>query len=102
MDSNMKLILTIKNQNSLVIQLRAGKRSIDNEHLTVSQNLDTLLIRAIDNLMTRNRIDRLSLKALEIRGNMRPGAVSSMILGAVKSGLECGHTTTAPLRGLLS
>ena len=83
----MKLILTIQNQNELLIQLKEGRRLVADDYLTISQNLDTLLIRAIDNLMVKNRIDRLSLKTMEIRGNMKLGAVSSMILRTIRSGL---------------
>jgi len=82
-----KLILTIESNNRLTIELKGGKKVIDYEDLTISQNLDTLLIRSIDKLILRNRIDRLSLKALEIRGYMKLGSVSSMILGTIMSGL---------------
>jgi len=84
----MKLIIIIQNQDNLVIQLKNGRNVLSTLNLTINQNLDTLLIRAIDNLIAKNRIDRLSLKALEIRGNMRFGAVSSMVLRTIQSGLK--------------
>ena len=84
----MKLILTIKDKNQLTLQFKEGSKVIDKEDLTISQNLDTLLISTIDKLTIRNSIDRLSLKDLEIQGKMRPGASSTMIIGAVKRALK--------------
>ena len=84
----MKLILTIKNQNNIEIQLKKGKGVIGQESLTMGQNLDNMLITAIDKLLLRSNIDRLSLQSLEIQGKMRPEAVSSMVIKTVKSGLE--------------
>ena len=85
--SPMKLILTIKNEKELTIQLKEGNRVVDHEYLTIGQDFDNMLIATIDNMIVRNRIDRLSLKALEIRGYMKLGSVSSMILGTIMSGL---------------
>lgn len=83
----MKLVCNIKNGEIIIIQLKRGKHILDELHLTVSRNLDNMLITAIDKLAAKNRIDRLSLKTLEIQGKMRSGAVSSMILKTVKSAL---------------
>lgn len=83
----MKLIITIKNKGTLAIRLKEGRQTIDEENLTISQNLDTLLIRAIDKILNRNTIDRLSLKTLEISGKMRSEAVSGMILKTLKNAL---------------
>lgn len=84
----MKLILTIKNQDIVKIQLKIGSKVIDQESLTISRNLDTLLIRAIDKVLFKNKIGRLSLKSLEIPTKLKDGAVSSMIIRTIKSGLE--------------
>ena len=84
----MKLTLILKNQNRLTIQLKRGNKAIDEESLTISQNLDNMLIRAIDNIAVRNTIERISLKTLKIQGKSRPEATSSMIIKAVRSGLE--------------
>lgn len=70
------------------IKLKKGNRILDELHLTITRNLDNMLITAIDKLLAKNRIDRLSLKTLEIQGEMGPGAVSSMILKTIKSALE--------------
>ena len=83
------IVIKLRVQGSLIkLNLLAGKKSIDHGDLTISQDLDTLLIVTIDKLLAKNRIDRLSLKRLEIQGKMRLGAVSSMIIKTVKSGLE--------------
>lgn len=80
----MKLILTIQNQDNLILEIKQqDKKVIDRESLTISHNLDTLLITSIDKLLIRNRIDRLSLKGLEIREKLQDTAVSGMILKTV-------------------
>lgn len=84
----MKLVYNIKNTDTAVLQLKNGRRTLDELHLTVSQGFDSMLITAIDKLLIRNRIDRLSLKSLEIQGEIRPEAVSSMIIRALKSAIE--------------
>lgn len=84
----MKLILTIKNENSVQIYLKQGRNVIDQEDLTISHNLDTLLIGVIDKILSRNRISRLSLKRLEIPAKLKNGTVSNMILKTIKVGLK--------------
>lgn len=70
------------------MSLKLGNKVTDQEDLTIGHNLDTLLIRSIDKILSRNTIDRLSLKSLEILGKIEPEAVSGMIIKTVKSGLE--------------
>ena len=84
----MKLTLIIKNQNNITIELRENNKSIDHEDLTINQNLDNMLITAIDRLLIKNRINRLSLKSFKIPDKIRPEAVSSMIIKTVKTALE--------------
>ena len=79
----MCLLFNIKNQEILEIQLTKGKLNIDKTHLTISQGFDTMLIRTLDKIFRKNRIDRLSLKSVEIRGEMAPNALSGMILQTV-------------------
>ncbi len=81
------IILKVKVDN-VEVHLRGGSRTIGREDLTLSQDFDNMLIRAIDRLLKENRIDRLSLKSLKIQGKTRLGASSRMIMGAIKSGLE--------------
>jgi hypothetical protein len=84
----MKLILTIKKNNTANLKLRAGNKVIGHEGLTLSQDFDNMLITSIDRLLKRNTIDRLSLKSLKIQGKIRLGSTSLMVMAAVKSGLE--------------
>ena len=86
--SPMKLILTIKNEKELTIQLKEGNRVVDHEYLTIGQDFDSMLIATIDNMIVRNRIDRLSLEVEEIQGKIRAESVSGMILQSVISGLQ--------------
>ena len=84
----MKLICNIKNSENVILQLKKSKDVIDELNLTVDQDLDTLLIIAIDKLLIRNTINRLSLKVLIIQGKIRPEAVSSMMLKILKIAFE--------------
>ena len=68
--------------------LRIELRDRDNklfyvETLTIGQGFDIMLIRTLDKIFRKNRIDRLSLKSVEIRGEMAPNALSGMILQTV-------------------
>lgn len=84
---NFKLQLRINNFEAR-LDLKGGRGLIDRECLTISRNFDTLLIVAIDNILSRNRIDRLSLKSLEIPTKLKDGTISAMILKTIKTGLE--------------
>ncbi|MDP3696634.1 MAG: hypothetical protein Q8R55_01220 [Candidatus Taylorbacteria bacterium] len=84
----INLVIKIKTSDTLTLQLKKGYFVIDDESLTISQNLDNMLITAIDRLLAKNRIDRLSLETLEIQGEMSPEAVSSMIIKTIRSGLK--------------
>lgn len=75
-------------ENSIDIELRRGAVLLDRQTLTKDRNLDTLLIKVLDNILFRNKIERLSLKSVEIRGNIRDEAVSGMILKTIKKALE--------------
>lgn len=105
----VKLVLEVKDNGYLEITLQRGGKvlhgrdltpPLKNENiknaqgsrfsragLTINKNLDTLLIVVIDNILSRNNIDRLSLKTLEIKGKVSDGAVSSMVIQTVKAGL---------------
>ncbi len=68
----------------LTIELRKmNNRLAYVETLTIGQDFDILLIRVLDKIFRRNRIERLSLKTVEIGGKMAPGALSGMILRSV-------------------
>lgn len=84
----MKLIFTIKNQKTLNIRLKEGRAVKDEEDLTISQGFDILLIRVLDNLLSRNKIDRLSIESVEIQGKVEGGSVSGMVLKTIKNALK--------------
>ncbi len=83
----MKIFINLKQPNIAVVGVKQGSRYTAKESLTIGQEFDTLLIRVIDKLLEENRMDRLSLKTLEIQGNLKPGTVSSMILNTLISAL---------------
>ena len=78
----------VQNRDKISIHLKKGGAVVDEELLTISQEFDTLLIGAIDKLLERNRMDRLSLKSIEIQGKVELGAVSSMVLKTFKNAIE--------------
>jgi|SRR3989338_4152497 len=95
----MRLLFNIKNREILEIQLLENKRLIDKERLTVSQGLDTMLIRALDKILRKHKMDGLYLKGVcaegsarnrvfvEISGEMDPNMLSGMILRSVAKAL---------------
>lgn len=83
----MKLVFNVENKNSLMIHLKHGSKPINETYLTPGQDFDILLIKTLDKIISENKIDRLSLKSVEISGKMSPEAVSSMILQTVAKAL---------------
>lgn len=84
----MNLTIQLKKDHTLLIQLKQGRKVIDHKNLTISTNLDTLLITAIDKLLAKNKIEGLSLKNAGIKGKLKPRAVSSMIIKTVVNALQ--------------
>ncbi len=84
----MNLIFNVKNRDNIVIQLKRGDALLDELALTISQDFDTLLIKAIDNIIAKNTIGRLSLNKSVIKGKIEGSALWGMILKTVKSALE--------------
>ncbi len=83
----MHLVLTTKN-NKVSVKLNNRNIVIEHEDLTVSQGFDILLIAVLDKILCRDKMERLSLKNLEIREKMRPGAITSMTLKTVAIALS--------------
>ena len=77
----------VKNRGVVQIQLKEGRRVIDEESLTVSQDFDSMLIRGLDKLLAKNNIERLLIKNVKIAGKMHPTAISAMVLKTVVSAL---------------
>lgn len=84
----MKLIFNIKTEGIIRVLLKEGKRVVDETDLTISQDLDNMLIRTIDKLLSRNKIERLSVKTAEILGKLKDQALSAMILKTVRTAVE--------------
>jgi len=84
----VKIVFKIKEPNILNIQLIMGTKVFDETVLTISQGLDSMLIMALDNLVGRNKIERLSIKRAEIAGKLKDEALSDMILKTVKTALK--------------
>ena len=78
-----KIILEKNSKDELLVGLKMGQKLVDQKSLTIGQDFDTLLITTIDKLVTENRIDRLSLKSLDISSKTGPGTVSSMVIKTV-------------------
>lgn len=85
---NCSVKFKVLNSSTVLVQLQEGRRAIDEDNLTISQGFDSMLISALDKLLHRNRIGRLSLKSVEIRGKVEPGRLSGMILTSVASALS--------------
>lgn len=83
----MKIICNTSNGRIVILQLKQEGNILDELSLTVDQRFDTLLITGIDKLLIRNKIERLSLKALKIQGKLKEEAVSTMIIKATNAGL---------------
>ena len=96
----MRLLFNLKNQDILEIQLVKGKLAIDETRLTMGQGFDIVLIKALDKILHKNRMERLSLKSvrgrgpaqsrvyMEISGKMVSGVISSMVLETMTKALN--------------
>ena len=86
---NFRAIFIVQDLNSLRVEVLDNKKMIYDGTLTVSQDFDIVLIRALDKIFRKNKIDRLSLKSVEIGGKMAQGIhasdsrISVMILKTV-------------------
>lgn len=84
----MKIVCNINNREIITLQLKKGECVFDELTLTISQGFDTLLITAIDKLLTRNRIDKLSLNTFKISDKIRSETISGMLIKTIKTVLE--------------
>lgn len=76
----MHLLFNIENRENIEILFIKNKRTINKICLTVGQDFDIVLLEALDKILHRNKIEKLSLKSVKIRGKMTVGAISDMIL----------------------
>lgn len=72
----------------VVLSLVLGASLVDKEYLTKSQDFDILLLKTLDIILSRNKIDRCAVKEVEITGSGQPQALSTMLLTVLKKGLE--------------
>lgn len=84
----MRLLFKIKNQEILEIQLKKGSRIIDKTHLTAGQYFDIVLIRTLDKIICKHKINKLSLKSVKISGKIAPNAMFGMILQTTTRALK--------------
>lgn len=82
-----RLIIKVKYQKILRIIVQEKNKVIDDTHLTVGQGLDIMLIRALDKILCKNKIEKLSFKNVEISGKIEPNALSGMMLQTVAKAL---------------
>lgn len=85
---NYNVKFKILHKDTVSVQLQERGLVVDDKTLTISQGLDNMLISALDKLLHRNRMGRLSLKSVEIRGKMESNRLSGMILKSVASALS--------------
>lgn len=88
MDKPPLVLFNVKNREITEIQLKTGGHVIDKMHLTAGQDFDILLIRTLDKIFQKNKIVKLSLKSVKIRGETEPQALSGMILRSVAKALN--------------
>ncbi|OGM95935.1 MAG: hypothetical protein A3B86_00785 [Candidatus Yanofskybacteria bacterium RIFCSPHIGHO2_02_FULL_38_22b] len=81
-------LIVVQNQNNQVIQLKHGNSTVDEVHLTISQGFDNMLITAIDRLIIKNKISKLSLKSFKVLGKIRSESVSGMTIKTILIALE--------------
>ncbi|OGN03575.1 MAG: hypothetical protein A2655_04765 [Candidatus Yanofskybacteria bacterium RIFCSPHIGHO2_01_FULL_43_42] len=85
---NYKASFDVIGRNDLSVKIWKGKKPICGGILTIGQDFDIVLIRTLDKILRSNKIERLSLKSVEISGKMASSALSGMILRSVAKALE--------------
>ncbi len=76
----MELYISSKSHNLLSLELRYGKTVVDTVDFGFDKDLDTRLIKSIDNFMKRNRIDIHTLSAIHLPKNVDPASSAYKIL----------------------
>ncbi len=86
-------IFCIIGKDKLKINMLDGNKILYEETLTIGQGFDIVLIRALDKILNKNKIERLSLKSVEISGKVEPNALSGMIIKSVTKALTFNNLT---------
>lgn len=66
----MELLINQIERNKLRLKLKEGKQVLDTVDFAFDKNVDTLLIGSIDKFLKRNKIDILSLKTVNVSGDI--------------------------------
>lgn len=82
----MQLVLQIKDKSNISIQTRKENKMVVSD-LTINRYFDTMLIRALDRFVTKNRIRKTSLKTFKIQGKINPESISGLIIKTVQKAL---------------
>lgn len=84
----MDVIFKLKNKGIVEINLVNNKLIINETYLTIGQGFDIMLIKTLDKILNENKMDRLSLKSVQISGKIDHHALSSMMLRATVAALN--------------
>lgn len=82
-----RLLVTV-DEDKVTLRLMAGPKLIDETTLTLSQGFDTLLITALDKLLRRNKLKKLSLNKAYILGKVKQEAVSWRVIAVFAEALS--------------
>ena len=94
MDKRYRILFDVRDakpglrKDNLKIKVLDHRKMIYEETLTIGQDFDIVLIRALDKILRKNKIDRLSLKSVETSGKIELGALSGMILRTTAQALK--------------
>jgi hypothetical protein len=84
----IKLIIQIQDKDSLIFMLKKGAKVLDRESLTVLRGFDNISLGSIDKLLARNKIDKTTLKNIEIAGKIDEKSISGMIIKTMVEGFR--------------
>ena len=76
------------NDPKLTISLKLNRKVVDTLSVRVDRDLDSKLIPALDKLFKRNKMNKLSLKNVQIAGQVDKNSSYYRILSAFKKGLK--------------
>ncbi len=86
----MNLIINFTEKKGEVeLKLQDGRKLIDSLTFDFEANLDSVLISAVDKICKRNRIERLSLKTIQVLGNVEKSSsaykIAQTFIEAIKA-----------------
>ena len=86
----MNLIINFTEKKGEVeLKLQDGRKLIDSLTFDFEANLDSVLISAVDKICKRNRIERLSLKTIQVLGKVEKSSsaykIAQTFIEAIKA-----------------